>query len=205
MLPHHAVVEITSRPNDVLFVYQRELREHAEIVPYAVDALTIDDVRRIIALAYQTPGAYSVRIIVLTAQVINREAQHALLKVLEEPPTTTQFLILLPSLAGLLPTILSRVLVKHHQDDVVVSPVFEKFLQSSYKDRLELIADIAKRKAEADFMAMYDGLLIYGQSIGETKVLRLVDEAQRQLRQKGAGKKMIWEHIALSLPIASKK
>ena len=205
MLAHHALLEVSSQRSAAILRYKEQVDSTIEVVVYEVESLTIEDVRYLITLAYQTPGQYASRSIVIAARVINREAQHALLKVLEEPPKTTSFYIILPSIASLLPTVLSRVIIV--AGDTVGEnqyPLFGAFVESTIAARLEMIADIGKRKADQDYDAFYDGLVAYASQVSEPAVLSAVDFALRFLRQKGAAKKMIWEHLALMLPVKVK-
>ena len=72
-------------------------------------ALTIDEVRRSIAFFGSSSGETGWRVaIVDTADDLNRNAANALLKILEEPPPRTIFLVLAHSPGGLLATIRSR-------------------------------------------------------------------------------------------------
>jgi hypothetical protein len=206
MLAHHALLEITPQRPEAISRYKAAADSTAEVITYEVESLTIEDVRYLITLAYQTPGTYASRTIVIAARVINREAQHALLKVLEEPPKTTSFYIILPSIASLLPTVLSRVIIVADTAVGVAShSLFSTFIASAVAARLEIIADIGKRKADQDYDALYDGLVAYASCVSEPSVLIAVESALRFLRQKGAARKMIWEHIALSLPAKAKQ
>jgi DNA polymerase III delta prime subunit len=142
----------------------------------------------------------------IAARSINHAAQHALLKVLEEPPLTTKFYIILPTTAGLLPTVLSRVIIEQGADaDDQAHPLFVTFLGATIPDRLALIADIVKRKADTDYDALYDGLVAHAVTVTGTDVLTAINGALRSLRQKGAARKMIWEHLALTFPIGAKR
>ncbi|MFM2340183.1 MAG: polymerase delta prime subunit [Candidatus Parcubacteria bacterium] len=206
MVSHHAVIRLAADPVKALSTLEESVRQDAEMVPYAVPSLTIEDVRRIIVYAYQTPDSHPKRMIAIATRTINREAQHALLKVLEEPPATTVFLIIVPTLAGLLPTVLSRVIVEESRDGGSESTSrFLTFLTTSIKERLELIADIAKRKADEEYDELYDGLVSYVPTMTELSILKDIEAALRFLRQKGAAKKMIWEHLALTIPVVSKQ
>lgn len=55
----------------------------------------------------------SLKIIILAGEKFNIEAQNALLKVLEEPPQNVKFILIAKHKSGILPTILSRLLVKN--------------------------------------------------------------------------------------------
>ena len=72
-------------------------------------SLTIDEIRRTIGFFGTTAGVDNWRIcIVDTADNMNTSAANALLKILEEPPARTLFLVLSSSPGLLLPTIRSR-------------------------------------------------------------------------------------------------
>ena len=68
------------------------------------------DVRKLIATAYRTPDgdATKQKVVIVTKYIFTVEAQQALLKVVEEPPQTTEFLFVVPYSLQLLPTLLSR-------------------------------------------------------------------------------------------------
>lgn len=55
----------------------------------------------------------SLKTIILAGEKFNIEAQNALLKVLEEPPPNVKFILIAKHKSGILPTILSRLLVKN--------------------------------------------------------------------------------------------
>jgi hypothetical protein len=202
MSTHHAVLVTSFDRTLTLDAVRAKYAQTAEVVSYMVESLTIDDVRRIIQLAYQTPAQYTIRQLVVSARSINVEAQHALLKVIEEPPSTTRFTFILPSIAGLLPTIMSRVSWQHSSESAVVYPaIFTEFIAAPIAKRLEVIADIVKRKADTDWDQLYDGLVVYSEgATHDYGVLLSLEPALRYLRQKGAAKKMIWEVLALTLP-----
>lgn len=201
-MPHHARLFVSHLPKSVIETIVTTEESTSEIITFASDTVSIDEVRQVIQLAFQTPGNKSYRLIVLQARQIAHEAQHALLKILEEPPLTTRFVIILPSLAGLLPTIVSRVAIVSEHAETYDNPVFTRFITTDAKSRLEMIADIVKRKADEDYSELYDGLVSHV-STGDVAhdMKSVVQTALIQLRQKGASKKMVWEELALTLPV----
>ncbi|MFZ1814406.1 MAG: DNA polymerase III subunit delta' [Rhizobiaceae bacterium] len=71
--------------------------------------LTIEEVRKTVSFFGTSAGERGYRVcIVDTADDLNRAAANALLKVLEEPPPRTIFLVLAHASSGVLPTIRSR-------------------------------------------------------------------------------------------------
>jgi len=72
-------------------------------------AITVDEVRRAGHFLAQTSGTGNWRIIIIDpADDMNRSAANAILKILEEPPKRTLFLVLSHAPGKLLPTIRSR-------------------------------------------------------------------------------------------------
>ena len=98
------------------------------------------------------------KICIIGAKFINREAEHSLLKILEEPKKGTHFFLIIPNADVLLPTILSRAhviksennfpsgLAKNNYNLVLRGTPppqgGEKFLKATSKERLEIIAKI---------------------------------------------------------------
>jgi len=71
--------------------------------------ITLDQVRGVLDMAYQYPMESSSRVFVIDSpEKMNVETANMLLKVLEEPPAETRFLLGSENPAGILPTIISR-------------------------------------------------------------------------------------------------
>lgn len=74
-------------------------------------AITVDEVRRAGRFFAQTSGTGNWRIVIIDpADDLNRNAANAILKILEEPPKRSMFLVLTHTPGRLLPTIRSRCL-----------------------------------------------------------------------------------------------
>ncbi|MCB0421630.1 MAG: DNA polymerase III subunit delta' [Bdellovibrionales bacterium] len=70
--------------------------------------IRVDKAREIISfISLQNPGKARI-ILIEDAQLMNEQTANALLKSLEEPPERTYFILLVPSIASVLPTIRSR-------------------------------------------------------------------------------------------------
>ena len=73
-------------------------------------AIKVDQIRAIIATAHLAPSEGKSKVYVLrSADKMNPQAQNALLKLLEEPPSSASFLLSCENAAALLPTVRSRV------------------------------------------------------------------------------------------------
>lgn len=81
-------------------------------------------------------------IIVSQADNLNEIAQNALLKILEEPPATTQFILTSSSRENLLKTVVSRcsnINLESEKDELGNQKQFENFLNLSFADKLDLL------------------------------------------------------------------
>lgn len=74
--------------------------------------IKVDQIRDLIFRAYQKPGVSDTNFFIIDrAETLNAAAQNAILKVLEEPPTSSIFIFLTTSITNLLPTVISRCIV----------------------------------------------------------------------------------------------
>ncbi len=74
--------------------------------------IKVDQIRDLIFRAYQKPGVSNTNLFIIDrAETLNASAQNAILKVLEEPPTSSIFIFLTTSITNLLPTVISRCIV----------------------------------------------------------------------------------------------
>ncbi len=201
---HHAKLILSNQDQaDVLATIIKEYSVEAEVVSWSGEVLSIAEVRSLIERAYQTPGSYSYRLMLVQARVIAIEAQQALLKILEEPPKTTRFLFVLPGLAGVLPTVLSRLFViDQRQADNQLPESFVEFYQATIPDRLLYVASLAKNKDETLWAELATGLMLlisrgdHDFSLAELKTFSFVLNNQQS---RGASKKMLWEEVAFTL------
>jgi DNA polymerase III, delta subunit len=203
---HHAIIyyvsDITETPFDIDL-----LRSVSEVREFVAQKFSIGEVRELIGVAYGRPLELPTRTIIVRALDIGSEAQHALLKVLEEPPLTTHIILILKQGCFLLPTLLSRLSVQVPNTPVektgeLVS-VFSDFKAASLTDRLALIAAFTKDKDTETAEALEQGLIRY---IGlhpqrSSEELRRLVWCQSHLRMHGASRKMLWEEIALTIPV----
>jgi DNA polymerase III delta prime subunit len=135
----------------------------------------------------------------LYAEKILREAQNALLKLFEEPSEQTFFYLIIPNKELLLPTLLSRL---HIVDTQKISPnesIFDSFLSLSPSEKL---ATIEKKLKEEDFEWMnqiMSGFEVYAEQSKDAQIVSTAILLSRYANNKGASKKMLLEHLALSL------
>lgn len=115
------------------------------------DAIGIADVKRLISFLQLRPFASRQKAVILEAELLSLEAQHALLKTMEEPPADSLIFIVAQTEEQLLPTILSRaaiVRLSNLQSTGTLPVVLGKFWSSLLGlhpiRRLTLTSDYAK-------------------------------------------------------------
>ena len=95
------------------------------------DQIRIDTIRSLIAHLSFTPYSAKHRFVLIqSAEKMTSAAGNALLKILEEPPSQTHFLLTAAKVTDLLPTVQSRCQIIRFQpwpDDVIVSHLVEQY------------------------------------------------------------------------------
>jgi hypothetical protein len=123
------------------FIKNKQIHE-IDILRFTDSTLTIAQVRNLIHFISRAPFASSLKVAIIVAE-ISLEAQHALLKTLEEPPPHT-LLILATAEHKLLPTLMSRchliilpvATASPHQDHVKPELFWKKLLPQKVGERL---------------------------------------------------------------------
>lgn len=169
--------------------------------------LGIADVRKLIDTAHRTPaqGAERQELIVVT-NFITIEAQQALLKVIEEPPSTTSFLFVVPTSLQLLPTLRSR-FVEEFQGNTSISATcnldpFTAFMEANMKERMEQIETATKQKDETWQIDIRCGLIKHVEQnpgLYTKEKLASLGYVISTLQTRGASNKMLLEELALTL------
>ncbi len=204
MIRHHALL-LQGKSFTESEYFTRDFDSTSEFEVFHFETLSIGEVRKIIQAAYVKPFHGEVKTMVLEAQSIAIEAQHALLKVLEEPPLTTQFILVLNSTEGLLPTLLSRVMQPADTSRLprTTNSFFTIFQTSSYAARLDVISRITKDKDVSQIDLLRDGILWYLEQQPPIPSSAVMLDCVTKLNLRGSSKKMLLEEIALTLPIIS--
>ncbi len=170
------------------------------------DRLSIDQVRTLIQQAQCRPLGGDKRFFVIVTRFLPHESQNALLKLFEEPPYHARFYLVIPQEGILLPTLRSRMFLR--DTECVASSAntcFDDFLQASYAERLNIVADMVKKKDSERL----EGVILGVEQFVETQVTtydalaRAVLQARHYLQAPGASAKMLLEDIALLLPRVS--
>lgn len=99
--------QVAARAHPDLLVIEREYDEKKDVRKPAIDVDSIRGINKFVQLTSSGAGAWRV-IIVDDADTMNRNAQNAILKNLEEPPKNTIFVLIAHRLGALIPTVRSR-------------------------------------------------------------------------------------------------
>ena len=190
-----------------------ETRGNADVYVRVYRHFGIDEARELRERAALKPVGKR-RVFVVAAPDMNREAQNALLKTLEEPPGDALFFFILPSPETLLPTLRSRVQLlalggKEKGESVDV----KKFLGALPPKRLELLKPLLEKGEDEkrDLGAILGFLASLERALAKAKEatglhaarregLESVYRARKYVSDRGALVKPLLEQVALLLP-----
>lgn len=164
-----------------------------------VEKLGIDAARKLKEESAHRPLANKSLVFVIVTKSIELEAQNALLKLFEEPPTQVEFFLIIPHESRLIPTLRSR-FVGLTRSTENPNDLAKEFLNSSYKERLEFIATEHKKGTDS-LRHLFISLSRLETENTEAKKSLLL--ASRYVYNRGAGQKMLLEELALSLPVTN--
>ncbi len=175
----------------------------------------IDEARELSARAYGKSMSGGRRIFVALFTVITGEAQNALLKTLEEPPSNALFFLVTPAPATLLPTLRSRA----QMIDIGISEQsavdVTKFFRAKPRDRIEMLKPLLLKNDDdrrdvggiITFLSSVERMLASmphsrdGTDAARREGLEAVYRARRYVGDKGSLLKPLLEHVALLVPM----
>lgn len=225
MSRHHAFV-IEAEAEEGIAVAQawveRELGLIAERNPDVIvlrhGLFSVEDARQVTGLAALAPFAGKYRALVIATDRAYHEAQNALLKLFEEPPEGVYLFLVLPTLGGLLPTLLSRAQTlapaAESRRSRTIPGIAQEFLEASKEKRSALIKKLASGKGDDERRAARDSALkimngievaAYGAfARGERgAIVALLNDIvclRGHLYDRSAPLRMILEHLSLVIP-----
>lgn len=170
-----------------------------------VDQFSIQEARNI-HRHHQRRLPTSPFIYLLAWEEVTKQAQNALLKVIEEPQVGAHFFLVVPRLSDLLPTIISRVQTvswrRVSSTGNTGSKLANSFLDGSYQDRLKIINQIIGNEADSSIGQFLDQLQILSREeiVSSETSQKTLSQAQQWVGQAGVTPKYILETLALSLP-----
>jgi len=156
------------------------------------------------------------RFCIISSKYINHDAEGTLLKIIEEPKDNTHFFLVVPNASLLLDTIRSRshIIKTFLEEELEIEKEVNKFLNSNFKDKLEIIGKIVKSHEdnEGGTLRFHTTLFLnylekyfhekLKNNINDkniVKILEEINEKRKYLSIPGSSSKMILENIAIIL------
>ena len=197
-LTHHAYLSVHEPKfafDSNLFMFRR----------FELPTLSIEVSRAIINEASLHPETGKLgKILIIIFDKVSLEAAQALLKVIEEPPAQTKFFLVTPDHASLPLTLLSRLMIWDRQEIPPkkiseANEITKKFLTANAEQRLGMVGVMSELGEEAlnQLEILVDKKLT---SAERARALNLLIEARGYRREPAMVPKLLWEHLALTLP-----
>ncbi len=177
---------------------------------------SVDDARRVSELAAGASFVGEHKVLIISASRAYHEAQNALLKIFEEPPSGTYLFLILPTLGGLLPTLRSRVQVLTNRGFTKppIPEEAEAFLKASREKRILIIKKLTSGKDEEVRREHRDEAIRIVNGIEAAAYAKFKDSSstslgallsdisvlRSHLYDRSAPVRMILEHLALVIP-----
>lgn len=162
----------------------------------------IGEARELERWAIGRPLTGESKVCLIITKTITPEAQNALLKVLEEPTAGTYFFINLENLGGLLPTIISRVMILDNISESTTGREkskndVSKFLNSKIGDRLAIVHSLAKKENKNDMKEFIKNLeeIAYKEKM-PTNQMKNILTAKIFARARGSSPKVLLEWLS---------
>lgn len=208
-LSHHAVVlegegesGKTWAKNYIQTTLRLSLEANPDVLFLEHERFSVAEARVLKERASQTPFGNS-QVFVIMSEKILREAQNALLKLLEEPAKNTYFIIIVPSVQSLLSTVRSRLIYCGRVFEELREAQFaENFIHATIGERLRMLEPLVKNKERMKARNMLDALEKSLQTQPGTKYSRALKEiafVRDYIADTSSSLKMLFEHLALTL------
>lgn len=195
-----------------------QTEHNPDIVVLRYGLLSVEDARRVTELAAGASFKGEHKAMIISASRAYHEAQNALLKIFEEPPSGTYLFFILPTLGGLLPTLRSRVQILDTHKGLrksFISGEAEAFLNASREKRILMIKKLTSGKGEEERRENRDEAIRIVNGIEATAyeafkkrrdggavaaLLSDIAVLRGHLYDRSAPVRMILEHLALVIP-----
>jgi len=205
---HHALlyIDTPSTCGACIKALQEELPvAHIDTRIYEQEKFLVEDARDLVRAINTTPLGGERTLTVIATEKIDREAQNALLKIVEEPPVHAHIALIVPSIDMLLPTLLSRFVHVGSNSGVDDHSFAKEFLSASTTARQKITAKIIKDKDALGAKKLIRDLeVVLSARVDKEKYKEEIEDVmafRQYIEQRGASTKFMLEHLALTLPI----
>jgi len=197
---HHANLLIGSREWGHAHIPEEERMQSPDISLRSYERMTIADARALIHDAQLRPVVRTYRTFILDVQVLLPEAQNALLKLLEEPDAGARFFLIIPREEVLLPTLRSRFDLLAREHAPIDTAVFDAFRALAPRERLKGIVEKLDEEDREWVRSLLQGAALHAEALHDPVFMRDVLATEAYIVSPGASKKILLEHLALSIP-----
>lgn len=121
--------------------------QNPDLLVKNTETFSIDDARAVKDFQLQKSSLGGKKFIIIVTKYFSHPAQHAMLKVLEEPASDVHFFVITNEISVLLPTLKSRLITidsEEGEDETVLKDV-KAFIRGEKEERLKVVANIVKR------------------------------------------------------------
>jgi len=197
--------------------------KNADLIVQRHGLFSVANALSLAEIARRAPDGVQGKVIVVSLTRIFHEAQNALLKLFEEPPTKTTLILIVPSDGMLLPTLRSRLM--RLQSGKPLRGVGEQFICITQAEREKIIAklltrsksdnDVEKQRARNEIVELVSGLMHVAyreleevSRVERAEILAFLEDLSLfypMLHERSAPLKPILEHMLLVIPNSLQK
>lgn len=186
-------------------------RGNPDVIILDNESFTINSARELKELESRVATSGERKVFVISFNFITREAENALLKVLEEPSAGTHFFLMTTFGDRLLPTLLSRLhVVDAATDERVLQSSsdisIKEFLTTTEPERIKLMSKLVEDKDKTRAILFLNSLeselylLFKKGEMKEVSVFKNIRDARSYMADRAPSVKMLLENIAISVP-----
>jgi hypothetical protein len=197
---HHANLLIGKQNWAFAQIPESERTQGTDVLVTHYERMSIADVRTLIHEAGLRPVTRPYRTFILICDSLLHEAQNALLKLFEEPNAHTIFYLILLREDILLPTLRSRLHLLGIENDGATQKSFDAFMNLGYADRLKCIEEKLSAEDVSWLSEFLHGFEVYAEKNRNAELIKEALLLTSYVYTTGASKKMLLEHVALTLP-----
>lgn len=178
-----------------------------------LDNFKMNEVSLLRSMVDETSFSSGKKIFIISANQFSLDAEHALLKIFEEPKKNTHFFLIVPDKNALLSTLVSRfyfIPTKLNRND---TKEIENFIKMSKNDRINFLKDFLKGDDEDEEVVATDSVrakslrflnsleaILHKNVQKNVSSFEQIFKVRKFLRQPGSSTKSLMESLALIIP-----
>lgn len=196
---HHAELLIGKREWALTRVPEDVCVQSADVRHLFFERMGISDARMLIEEARLRPVSAPQRTFIISCDTLPHETQNALLKLFEDPHDAVRFFLVIPYEEMLLPTLRSRLNMYDVESAMESSDAFQEFCKLPHADRLSCIQEKLKSEESVWVNEIIQDFVQYARAQKNGALMHDALMVSTYVNAPGNSKKMILEHVALSL------